>query len=429
MKRLKDAVLKNITWIFGYRVIRLILAFFITAWIARYLGPEVYGKLVYGIAIAELMMLFWSQGLKEVVIKKIKQLELDDGLVSSAAFQLMLVGNLLLYGILALVLFAFEIPMLIKFIALICGLGILFRSFEAFELWFHSRLQVKYTVRVQLIAQILYMFVNVILIINSSNIIWFAVTYALQLFCAGIGFLIVFRKHIKPVFFSSFTSIQKRIIKTGGFMILAKLIFTCSLLIDRFIIESMLDLSSLGIYSASMKMVSIWTFISSAISLSFISVLTATEENERYYFLAKKMFGYTTSISICLVILFAPFSDFLVQIVFGELYQGGGKVFQILIFGLPFIFLNDGIKAWLVIKNQTLLYLMSMFLTTLLSVVLNIILIDKVGIIGSSFAFILSWFLGGMLFFSFFKETKDLSRELFLSFLYPITLFKKFIIR
>lgn len=309
-----NILIENVSWLFSYRVIRLTLAFFITAWVARYLTPEVYGQ--HGVALAEMCMLFWSQGLKEVVIKKIRKQKVDDGVISSASFQLMFVGNLLLYGLLGIILYILQIPSLIKSISLICGFGILFRSFEGFELWFHSKLQVKYTVRVQLIAQLLYMSSNVVLILSSYEAIWFAITYSIQLVITGIGFLVVFSKYLKPKIFGIFTTVQKNILLEGKFLILAKLAFTCSIIIDRFIIESMLDTSSLGIYSASLKMVTIWMFVSEAISLSFIPILSSKNHNEKNPLRAKEMFGYTTSISLLLILIFAPFSEFLVEQVF-----------------------------------------------------------------------------------------------------------------
>jgi hypothetical protein len=72
MKFRKD-VIQNISWMYIYRMVRLPLAFIITAWLARFLGPGKYGAYVYAIAIAELLMLFWSQGLKEVVIQEIRK--------------------------------------------------------------------------------------------------------------------------------------------------------------------------------------------------------------------------------------------------------------------------------------------------------------------------------------------------------------------
>lgn len=107
----------------------------------------------------------------------------------------------------------------------------------------------------------------------------------------------------------------------------------------------------------------------------------------------------------------------------------GGEVFRVLIFGLPFIFLNNGIKTWLVVQNKTHFYLFSMALIIFLSVLLNVIFIEKFGLLGAALSFFLSWFIGGFVFFGLFNQTRDLSRELFVSFLFPFEIFKELIRR
>jgi len=391
---------------------------------ARYLGPEKYGVYIYSIALAELVMLFWSQGLKEVVIQQIKESGLEKTDVSVASFQLMIVGNTFLYGVLATIVFVFNFDDIVKLIALICGVGIWFRCFEAFELWFHSSLKVRVTVLVQFVSQLIYMLVNVLLILNSAEIVWFAFTYAGQLIITGIGFLLVFPTKKFRVF-KSYENLQSSLIRIGAVMIIAKLTYTSSLVIDRFLIESFLGSESVGIYVVSLKLTITWIFISSAISYSFIPVLTSLEDAQSFSASTRKMFQSIFYISIVLAVLIFFISDELVHIVFGSGYKNSSSVLKILILSLPFLFLSDGIKSRLVVEKKTKYFMYSMIATTSISIILNYYLLQYYDVQGAAISFLLSWALGGFFIFLLFKETRTLFIDIIKSIVSPFKLLKK----
>lgn len=420
-----NPLLKNISWQLVYRIARLCLAFLITAWVARYLGVEQYGTYIYAVGIAELCMLFWSQGLKEIVIHETKKAGHNPIKVTAASFQLMAVGNTILYGVLALVVSIIMDHQIIIILSLLCGLGIWFRSFEAYELWFHANLKVRLSIRVQFVSQILYMAVNILLIYLQAPVIWFGVTYAFQLILTGIGFLLLYTFHNKSfAFFSGDSVLKKRIITYGKFMILAKLTVLSSFLVDRLLIEHLLDFQAVGLYSVAIKMTTTWTFVASSISLSFIPVITEklnrTDQREKMI----SMFGWITICSILLVIPFYLLSDELVYLLFGDAYQASSEIFSILIWSLPFLLMNEGIKAWLVVTGDTKYYMFVTGLTVVLIVVGNLILIPIFDLKGASYTFIISWVFGGSLFFLLFKQTRDLGLATLKSFVFPYKLMR-----
>lgn len=420
-------VLKNISWHLIYRIARLGLAFFISAWVARYLGPNKYGQLIYAIAISEIVMLSWSQGLKEVVIQKIRENKSRSRDEPIAAFQLMILGNTLLLGILSIILFFLDLTITLKMLSILCGLGIWFRAFEAFELWFHSELNIKITVLIQFFAQTLYTLANIILILSNVNLLWFGVTYLGQLAIAGIGFLFVYNKFNSINLFRNYFPIQKEIMRLGSFMIFAKLTFTASFLIDRFIIEMILNIESVGIYSAAMKLVTVWIFISKAISLSILPVLNDEKLSVRFDQLIQKMFFWILLVSLALTIILSRFSTELVTIVFGNEFAKTSIIFKVLCFTLPFLFLNEGIKVWLIIKKKTQYYIFSMILVTVLCLISNFIFLPKYGLIGAGYSFLASWFFGGFIMLLIFRDTRPLFVIITKSFFIPLVFIKSLV--
>lgn len=404
------------------------LAFFVTAWVARYLGTERFGTYMYAVGVAELCMLFWSQGLKEVVIHQTKKHGLDQSFVSASAFQLMALGNTLLYGMLALFLFLFIDNEVIKIISLICGVGIWFRSFEAYEIWFHASLRVRLTVRIQFIAQLLYMGANVGLILIKAPVIWFGVTYAVQLIVVGIGFLAMYlNQREKWSLFVKDWSHQKNLLQSAKFMMLANLTLTASFIVDRLLIEYIIGLEAVGIYTAAMKMTTTWTFIASSIALSFIPVITEAKTERDQKEKLSYMFGWITSCALILIIPFYLFSDQLVYLLFGSGYQMSSYVFKILVWSLPFILLNEGVKSWLVISGRTRYYIFAVISTVSLIVIGNLIVTPLYQVQGAAMVFFAAWIFGGGFVFLLFKDTREFFRYIFSSFLFPYRLLRKFI--
>ena len=423
---LKKPIYQNISWFYIYRVIKLALSFFITAWVARYLGAEDFGIYIYAVALAELVMIFWTKGLKEVVIQELKKRP-DDGLdTSAAAFQLMVFGNTLLYGFLASILFLLINDESIILITLLCGIGIWFRAFEAYELWFHAHLKVRVTVLVQLAAQVIYMVANIVLILLGAELIWFGVTYMAQLILAGIGFMLVYLfTHREFKWWGKFSKVQKKLFHSGKYLMLSGLSISASLIADRFVIEYLLNTEALGYYTAAMKMTTTWTFVASSIALTFIPVLTDSKSDIEQKKNANKMFGWITTGAILIATPSFLFAEWLVQIIFGEGYLASIPIFRVLIFSLPFLLLNEGVKTWLVTTRETKFHILFMVITTVLVIVFNIFLIPEFGIAGAAYAFLLAWITGVFFTCFIFKKTRPLGLQLARSFIFPFDFVKE----
>ncbi|MFM7323930.1 MAG: oligosaccharide flippase family protein, partial [Nodosilinea sp.] len=71
--RLKDLetqkILANMGWLLADRVLRVLVSLLLGAWVARYLGPDQFGKLNYAIALVSLFSVFATLGLEEIVIR------------------------------------------------------------------------------------------------------------------------------------------------------------------------------------------------------------------------------------------------------------------------------------------------------------------------------------------------------------------------
>lgn len=102
------------------------------------------------------------------------------------------------------------------------------------------------------------------------------------------------------------------------------------------------------------------------------------------------MFGWITCCALVLMIPFWFFSHELVYVLFGEEYQASERIFRILIWSLPFILMNEGIKAWLVITGKTMFYIIATGSTIILIIMGNLLFTPIYELEGAGYVFIIS---------------------------------------
>ena len=90
----KSKFLKNISWLFFDKIIRIFGGLVVGIWVARYLGPNDFGVLNYALAYITFFMLFVKLGLDQIVIREIvKRPKLTNYLLGTA-FGLKLIGSI-----------------------------------------------------------------------------------------------------------------------------------------------------------------------------------------------------------------------------------------------------------------------------------------------------------------------------------------------
>ena len=90
---MRDRLLKNISWLFFDKIIRVLGGLFIGIWVARYLGPHDFGILNYSIAYVAMFMLFVKLGLDQIVVREIVKDKESRGEILGTVFLLKLFGG------------------------------------------------------------------------------------------------------------------------------------------------------------------------------------------------------------------------------------------------------------------------------------------------------------------------------------------------
>ena len=96
IKRLKSEarrVLANVAWLSFDQVFHLALNLFVGAWVARYLGPESYGFLNYGISIVAIISVVSTFGIDGIAVREIVKDRSKENAILGTSFLLKLIGG------------------------------------------------------------------------------------------------------------------------------------------------------------------------------------------------------------------------------------------------------------------------------------------------------------------------------------------------
>ena len=82
----------NSSWYLSEKLLRLLGAFLVSAWVARYLGPHQFGTLAFAIGLVAMLGFLGSLGLESVVVRDLVQHPERESRIASSYFSLRLAG-------------------------------------------------------------------------------------------------------------------------------------------------------------------------------------------------------------------------------------------------------------------------------------------------------------------------------------------------
>ena len=177
----KRKVAKNAMWMIAERIIQMIISLFVGVISARYLGPENYGTLNYGLALVTLFSSIAKLGLESIIVKEYINNRDKNGLLLGSAFTLrMISGVLSIITIMLYVSITSPNDKVILITTLLQSLILIFEVFDLIDFWFQSQLKSKYVAIAKTIAYIVMSAYKIILLVLGKSVEWFAFATSLE---------------------------------------------------------------------------------------------------------------------------------------------------------------------------------------------------------------------------------------------------------
>ena len=398
----------NTSWLFGEKILRMIVGLFIGIWIARYLGPEQFGLLSYAGAFVGLFTAIATLGLDSIVIRELVKDENQRDLLLGTAFRLKLIGAFAVLFFLAVALSLTSTDLQSKALIFIIGSTPIFQSFNVIDMYFQSKVLSKYVVYANLISLSISSVIKIFLILTEAPLIDFAFVILIDSLVLALGFIFFYhhnRLSLSTWKFNKQTAIF--LLKSSWPLILSGIVVAVYTKIDQVMIKDILGNDAVGQYAAAVRLSEAWYFIPTVVATSlFPAIINAQQNKELYYIRLQKLYDLMVWMAIAIALPLTFLSTWIVAFLYGDAYQQASEVLVVHIWAGVFVFLGVASGKWFILENLQKLAFYRTFFGMLINVILNLLWIKDFGIIGAAYATLISYGVAGVLFDFFNTKTR-----------------------
>lgn len=203
----------------------------------------------------------------------------------------------------------------------------------------------------------------------------------------------------------SYDSIKKQL-KFGLPLVIAIWSYEFLHVADRYILENMLDISSVGLYSFGYKIAEVPMILVLGVKQLWNPIFYENMNKKDYIVLSKLTKYYITALTFfnLMVVLFGK--EIIILIV-NERYHGVIPIIGVIVLGTYFNGVLTIPNSFLSYSNKFLTVSMIGLIATILNILLNIALIPQIGIMGSAIATMISYFIYNLI--SIVNQRKEMS--------------------
>jgi len=382
-------ILKNFSSLITGQLIYKIITFFTLMIIARFLGPDGFGKFSYGLSFVWFFLFIADFGFCELFIRDVAS---DKKLLSKYVnniITLKLLISFIVYAIVVFLAFIFAFKTDKFWIILLLGASVILDSFMYF---FRSLFRVKETMGyegvllvIEAVLKLLVIFISSVLGLNFSRVILISFAF---LFISLANLIInwwVFSLQYKEFVFSVEKKFSLYLLKSAFPFALIYLLSLFNFRVNVIMLASLKNDTIAGWYSADYKLLEqllIFPMTISFVCLPVFSRLASSLGKINKVIRQAILFLFLTGMLI--VTLFYFFGTDLIRITFGEGYKTSGNYLFLISLALPLFFIKPVLEKLLyVLRKQNLLFIIY-GLGILVNIALNLLVIPRWGIAGVS---------------------------------------------
>lgn len=384
-------------WSFLSRMLSMVVSFLATVFIARNLGPENYGQLSYAVSFVGLFAFIATFGVDTILYRElIKHPENSQKLLGTGFGIRIIAGTIAaaICGITALLVVENDVS---KILIFLLTTTFALNSFQVINHEFQAQVRSKYPSIVTITVTTILNILKIITILLGEGVIYLSLILVLESVLYAVFYLYIYEKKLGGNIFSwTFEwAIAKTLLKDSWPLMFSTAFALIYARIDQVFIKHMIDVSSVGVYDAAVRLAEVWYIIPSIlVTALFPAIINAKKTSEELYFARIKKLGLLLLVLALLislpVTLLAPY---LMTILYGKAFIAGVIVLQIYVWATVGIFLGSLVTNYLIAENHRRIVLFTSLVPMVINVSLNLLWIPVYGITGAAFATLVSYML------------------------------------
>lgn len=407
----KLKIISNTGWLFASRIFRIFISLLVSTLITRYLGPDRFGVLQYALAFSSFFLPLSTIQIAPVVTRDLVRHPEHNNVILGTAFALQIVGGVLaaVASIIMVLVFAPKEP-LIALLVSIAALKFIFNSLQPIENWFEARVESKFKVLAENFAFIFIVALKLYLIFSKASVVEFAIVIVLETFLYSCGLIFYYQKDHQNILN------WRTNLKTIGYFIRESLplVFSSTAVllyinIDKVMLGNMVGKEEVGIYSSATLLSESWSFLPVIVCSSLYPMIIQSKNlgKKIYNQRLQKFYDLVSLLAYALILIMVPCAGFLIMGLYGKDYQEAIPILMLHIWSALFTFLGDAQSKWIVNEGLQKLNFFSRLAGLVSNILLNLLLIPFYHGMGAAIATVISYAIGGYLFFLLIPATQD----------------------
>ncbi|MBK6343088.1 MAG: flippase [Flavobacteriales bacterium] len=403
-------VLKNVSWLFVERILRLGLVLLTGVVVARALGDELFGQLNYATGFVGLFFALGAMGIDEILVRDlVRHPEKRDELLGSAAL-------LKFFGAMLMVLLATAGSLLKGMDGLTVTLIIVIASAElmrpigVIEHWFMSQVKAGPVAKVQMAQALISSAAKLALawavhaghVEGRPALIGFAWMYALEYVVLSSGYFTVFKREgLQWRHWKATRDMSLRLLSESWPMLIYGMALFVQARIDQVMIKDLLTatdgeeaaFAEVGQYSVALRMIEALGFLPMIVQSTLAPAITRAKAvshalyTDRLLNQYRLMFGLFLVTAIPLYLLAKP----IVVLLFGVEFEPAGVLLGLFAIRLFFTNMGTGKRGFITNEGLFRYSLLTALVGVALNVGINWLLIPEYRSIGAIWATIISF--------------------------------------
>ncbi len=401
----------NTSWLLAEKILRTIVLFIVWVFVIRYLRAEKFGLFTYSLSFVGLFAAISAMTADGILVRElVRQPENKHNLLGTA-FVLRVIGSAFAICVLATCTIFTNDDFSTNILIFIIAAGLLFQSWNVIDCYFQSQVLSKYVVYVHIFQIVISSALKLMFIYLKLSLVWFAVV-ALgdSVILAGGQLWFYLRREGSIRLWRFDRTLAMSLFKDSWPLLLSSLVIGIYMKIDQVMIKQMLSAEATGSYGVAVRLSEAWYFIPMVITSSlFPAIVNAKQTSKQlYYERLQKLCNFMVWLSLCIAVPTTFLARPLVVLIFGKEFSAGGPALAIHIWSGVFVFLGFVNGKWILAENLGKTAFLRSLLGAITNIILNLLLIPKMGITGSAIATLVAVSISAHFFFIFQTKTRPL---------------------
>ena len=396
--KVSKLIISNVFWALAGKLTGLVSALLVGIFVARYLGPTLYGVMNYAVSFVTLFLVIATFGFENIEIREEAKANDQKDIILGTVFVLRLVLSLVTIVLISVVAYINETDLYTFGIIMVYAITVILTPFDVIRNYFTSLIQNEYIAKVGIFRTILSGTIKIVLLLVHASLVWFVISLVFDACILAQGYCYVYKKKIGSMRSWHFDKVWARYLLRQSFpLLLSGVAATIFLQIDQIMIGNMIDKTSVGYFSVASKFVEVLLYVPTILIQTVSPLLVKERKYDLDSYRKKSQMFMNVTVWLCALcaIFISLCSQYIVVWTFGLKYAASIAILQILSFKIIGVALNIVSGQILIIEEKQKYFVLRSLSGCIVCVVLNLLVITRFGVCGVAFVAVATQFAAG----------------------------------